>query len=87
MAQIDGLIESTLPEELDARMMALKPQIDQANESTVCKKEELDIPTRGIPVRPLSIAKVVLADGWKAIRRRIDGRPGRRRAKQTEHEA
>ena len=87
MAQIDGLIESKLPEELDARMMALKPQIDQANESTVCTKEELDIPTRGIPVRPLSIAKVVLADGWMAIRRRIDGRSRRRRTKDTQHEA
>ncbi len=74
MAQIDDLVESTPPEELDARMMALKPQIDQANESTVCEKKELDIPTRGIPIRPLSISQVVLADGWAAIKRRIAGR-------------
>ena len=70
MAQIDALVAITPPEELQARLMALKPEMDQANESTVCEKEELDIPTRGVPVRPLPIARMVLQDGWAALKRR-----------------
>lgn len=74
MAQIDELLAVTPPAELQAKLMALKPQIDQANESTVCEKEELDIPMRGVPVRPLEIAKMVLEDGWAALRRAVRGR-------------
>jgi radical SAM superfamily enzyme YgiQ (UPF0313 family) len=45
MAQIDELIErSASPEELERELQALKPQIDQANTSTVCEKTELDLP-------------------------------------------
>ena len=71
MKEIDHLVETTPPEQLDARLMALKPEIDQANESTVCEKEELDIPTRGMPVRPLEVTKMVIEDGLAAIRRRF----------------
>ena len=74
MAQIDKLVASTPPADLDAKLMVLKPQIDQANESTVCDKEELDIPTQGIPVHPLEIAKIILQDGWAALKRGVDGR-------------
>jgi len=44
MAQIDDLIERCTPEELERELLALKPQIDRANTSTVCEKEELDLP-------------------------------------------
>jgi B12-binding domain/radical SAM domain protein len=44
MAQIDGLIERCTPEELERELLALKPQIDRANTSTVCEKTELDLP-------------------------------------------
>jgi B12-binding domain/radical SAM domain protein len=71
MAQIDELVASTSAAELDAQLMALKPEIDQANESTVCEKEELDIPVNGVPVRPLEIARIVLEEGWAALRRRL----------------
>jgi len=74
MAQIDELVAVTPPAELDARLMALKPQIDQANESTVCEKQELDIPIRGLPVRPLEVTKIVLQDGWAALKRRLPGK-------------
>lgn len=76
MAQIDSLVAVTPPNELDARLMGLKPQIDQANESTVCEKQELDLPVHGIPVRPLEVTRMVVQDGWAALKRRLAGRPG-----------
>jgi hypothetical protein len=73
MAQIDDLLAVTPADELSQRLMALKPEVDQANESTVCEKEELDIPVHGMPFRPLEITRIVLQEGWTAIKRRISG--------------
>ena len=44
MAQIDRLVERCTPDELERELLALKPQIDRANTSTVCEKTELDLP-------------------------------------------
>ena len=44
MTQIDRLIERCTPEEMERELLALKPQIDRANVSTVCEKTELDLP-------------------------------------------
>jgi hypothetical protein len=66
-----GFSASFCPEELD-----VKPQIDQGNRPTLCEKDELDIPTSGIPVRPLEVARMVIEDGVAAIRRRLP-RPSR----------
>ncbi|MDY7080548.1 MAG: TIGR04190 family B12-binding domain/radical SAM domain protein [Chloroflexota bacterium] len=44
MTRIDELIERCTPEELGQELLALKPQIDRANTSTVCEKTELDLP-------------------------------------------
>jgi len=44
MAQIDQLVERCAPDELERELLALKPQIDRANTSTVCEKTELDLP-------------------------------------------
>jgi hypothetical protein len=60
---------NTAPENLDAELLKLKQEIDVANESTVCEKEELDIPVTGIPVRPLEITRMLLEDGWAKIKR------------------
>jgi B12-binding domain/radical SAM domain protein len=80
MAKIDELVATTPAAELDAKLMALKPQIDQVNESTVCEKEELDIPVNGVPVRPLEIARIVLEEGWASLRRRLLHVNGRSRS-------
>jgi B12-binding domain/radical SAM domain protein len=83
MAQIDELLAASPVDDLDRRLMALKPEIDQANESTVCEKDELDIPMHGMRFRPLEITRIVLQEGWAAIKRRIssvweqDGANGR----------
>ena len=74
MARIDDLVRTSPSADLNGRLMALKPEIDAANESTVCEKDELDIPTRGMPVRPMEITRMVLEDGLAALRRRFDGR-------------
>ena len=71
MAQIDHLVAVTPATELEAKLMALKPQIDRANESTVCEKEELDIPMHGMPVRPLGITRIVLQESLAAVKRRV----------------
>ncbi|MBN2333172.1 MAG: TIGR04190 family B12-binding domain/radical SAM domain protein [Deltaproteobacteria bacterium] len=44
MARIDRLLNECSPEELKQELLALKPQIDRANASTVCEKTELDLP-------------------------------------------
>ncbi len=44
MGQIDRLVDRCTPEELEQELLALKPQIDRANISTVCDKSELDLP-------------------------------------------
>lgn len=86
MAQIDELIASAPADELDARLMTLKPQMDVANESTVCEKEELDIPVNGVPVRPLEIVRILLHDGLAALRRRLVHLNGRSRcASRADH--
>ncbi|MBN1318330.1 MAG: TIGR04190 family B12-binding domain/radical SAM domain protein [Anaerolineales bacterium] len=69
MAQIDEMVVKTAPEMLGAELLKIKHEIDVANESTVCEKEELDIPVNGIPVRPLVITRMLLEDGWAKIKR------------------
>lgn len=69
MAEIDELVAATPPEELDAELFKLKHKINSANESTVCEKEELDIPVNGMPVRPLEITRMLLEDSWAKIKR------------------
>jgi hypothetical protein len=73
LGRIDELIATTPAAELDSELMKLKPEIDVANESTVCEKEELDIPMSRMPFKPLAISKMVLEDGWAALKRRITG--------------
>jgi radical SAM superfamily enzyme YgiQ (UPF0313 family) len=45
------------PEVLEREMLALKPVIDNVNESTVCEKKELDLPVGMNRFNPLTIAK------------------------------
>ena len=70
MAQIDGLIERCTPEELERELLALKPQIDRANTSTVCEKTELDLPFGTSAFNLPQLVKMGVADvvgrlvGW-----------------------
>nr|HID13714.1 TIGR04190 family B12-binding domain/radical SAM domain protein [Anaerolineae bacterium] len=64
MAQIDHLIERCTPEELEHELLALKPQIDRANTSTVCEKDELDLPFGVTAFNLPQLIKMGLADIW-----------------------
>ena len=53
---VDRLVMQA-PEVLEREMLALKPVIDNVNESTVCEKKELDLPVGFNRFNPLTIAK------------------------------
>ena len=67
MAQIDDLIERCTPEELERELQTLKPQIDQANTSTVCEKTELDLPFDITAFNWPKLFKMGVADVWAAV--------------------
>lgn len=62
MAQIDRLIERCTLEELERELLALKPQIDRANTSTVCEKTELDLPFGSTAFNLPQLVKMGVAD-------------------------
>jgi len=74
MAQIDELMERCLPEELEQELQALKPQIDQANTSTVCEKTELDLPFDIKAFNWPQLFKMGVADVWAGLREAVVGR-------------
>ena len=69
MAQIDCLIERCTPEELERELAALKPQIGQANTSTVCEKAELDLPFGITAFNLPRLVKMGLAEVWAQVSR------------------
>jgi len=67
MARIDALVESTSPEQLDKQMLALRPEIEEVNNSTVCEKAELDLPTSGMPIKPLRVLGLLIEEGLERL--------------------
>ncbi len=76
MKRIDRLVESTEPTELERRLLPLRAEIEEVNRSTVCEKEELDLPVTGMPVKLMQTLGLLIEDGWENLRRRI-GRDGK----------
>jgi B12-binding domain/radical SAM domain protein len=74
MAQIDELMKRCTPEELERELQALKPQIDQANTSTVCEKTELDLPFDITAFNWPKLFKMGVADVWTGLREAVVGR-------------
>jgi radical SAM superfamily enzyme YgiQ (UPF0313 family) len=68
MDRIDELIATQPPEQVEREMMALKDQIDQANTSTVCDKEELDVPVSWMPFNAPELFKLGVSEVWQAVR-------------------
>ncbi|MDF1513379.1 MAG: TIGR04190 family B12-binding domain/radical SAM domain protein [Anaerolineae bacterium] len=60
MRQIDKLMTEKKGTSLDHALLALKPQIDAANTSTVCDKSELDAEVGWVPFRLINLARVGL---------------------------
>jgi hypothetical protein len=69
MAHIDGLIETHSPETIQRKLLPFKDQIDRANTSTVCEKEELDTPVGRLPFNVWELAKIGASEVWNALRR------------------
>jgi B12-binding domain/radical SAM domain protein len=67
MAQIDRLMETCAPEDLARELLALKPQIDRANTSTVCEKTELDLPVGALAFNFPHLIKMGIADTWQRL--------------------
>ncbi len=65
MAQIDEWIATLPADEVEQRMLAIKDQIDRANTSTVCEKEELDVPVSWMPFNVWGLFKLGLRELWR----------------------
>ena len=76
MKRIDRLVESSEPRDLERKLLSLRDEIDQVNRSTVCEKEELDLPVSGMPVKLGQALGLLIEDGFGNLRRWI-GRNGK----------
>ncbi len=56
--EIDRVVAIADPEERRARLRALKPEVDNANLSTVCDKSELEVPLQRTGVNPWDLPGV-----------------------------
>ncbi len=73
--EIDRVVAIADPEERRARLRALKPQVDNANLSTVCDKSELEVPLRQTGVNVLQAAHVVVNEWIKGLARAPQNAP------------
>jgi len=60
MQQIEALMAHHTGAELERTLLKLKPQIDQANTSTVCDKSELDVAVGLVPFKIINLARIGL---------------------------
>jgi B12-binding domain/radical SAM domain protein len=72
--EIDRLMEIGDAGERDARLLALKPDVDASNMGTVCDKRELEAPGRGRSINLLQAARIVAEIWWTRPSRRRAGR-------------
>jgi len=71
MAEIDRLLETCTPQELERELARLKPEIDSANTSTICDKRELETPIKGLRLKIPGIARFLLREGWQTVKSRL----------------
>jgi hypothetical protein len=68
---IDRLIAHATHEEFKAEMARLKPELEQANMSTVCDKRELNLDVIGPKLRYTQVAHMLVQDTVAALGRRL----------------
>jgi B12-binding domain/radical SAM domain protein len=73
MKRIDRLVETAEPSELERRLLTLREEIEEVNRSTVCEKEELDLPVTGMPVKLVQTLGLLIEDNLGNLRRWIGG--------------
>jgi radical SAM superfamily enzyme YgiQ (UPF0313 family) len=71
MAEIDHLMGSTTPEEFGREMARLRPEIEQANMSTVCDKRELNLDVIGPKLNYGQVAQMLIQDTVQTLGRRM----------------
>jgi B12-binding domain/radical SAM domain protein len=71
IAQIDHLMAHASPSEFDREMARLKPEIAQANMSTVCDKRELVLSMDGPKLNYRRMAYMLATDTARALGRRL----------------
>ena len=76
MAHIDGLVATATPDQVQPQLLRLKDQIDRANTSTVCDKEELDVSVGWPPFNVVELAKIGASEMWNMMRKRVNGHKG-----------
>ena len=85
MAEIDRLMETCTPQELERELMRLKPEIDRANTSTVCDKRELEMPIEGPRLRIPGIIRFLVREGWQAVKSKLQSSNPKAQAQNTHH--
>jgi B12-binding domain/radical SAM domain protein len=81
MAQVDDIMSIQDPGRRARLLRAIKPQVDDANLSTVCDKAELNVPLSGIKLNLPSAACFFAGQVWNRLRpaswaRRSASKPG-----------
>lgn len=81
MAQVDDIMSIQDPGRRTRLLRAIKPQVDDANLSTVCDKAELNVPLSGIKLNLPSAACFFAGQVWNRLRpaswaRRSASKPG-----------
>jgi B12-binding domain/radical SAM domain protein len=75
IAQIDHLVAHASPSEFERQMARLKPEIAQANMSTVCDKRELVLSMDGPKLNYRRVAHMLVSDTVRALGRRLAAPP------------
>ncbi len=71
ISEIDRLVAHATPDEFQREMVRLRPQIEQANMSTVCDKRELNVDVKGPRLNYGSVAQMLARDAVRGIAQRL----------------
>jgi len=69
--EIDEILALEDARERRRRLEALKPQIDEANSSTVCEETELKVPIRGPRINVPETVRFLIADWCSQLKGRL----------------
>ena len=68
MKQIDCLVNRNDERRLLLELQRLRPEIEEVNSSTMCEKEELDLPVNArVPIKTLNAASMLIGDKVKKL--------------------
>lgn len=71
LAEIDRLLATTSGADFQNEMARLRPEIEQANMSTVCDKRELNVDANGPKIRYAQVAQIIVQDALQSLGRAI----------------